>query len=315
MTDRRRRAASSDSTSREDNPFAPPPEGQPDQPWEPRRASGDGDSGTGSDQGPGQGSGSDADSGSGSGSGSEGDGAGKPSRWGSQWSSRQPGRQSGGFGGGPRNGGPGSGDNNKGNGSGNGGPGGQRGMRWDPTDPLQRHARYALHAGIWGLFFALLSIPQVALLLGALALYWGINALRGKPPKPDSASSSAPSSAAASRTGRRLKGRGTRATAEDVAGTDRSREEETDDASGPERKPEIPLAVTPAQAAKAKKTAAISGLVTSGLTLALVAATFTFQSVYDDYYTCQEDALTQSSRADCKNHLPERLRPFLENRG
>lgn len=67
--------------------------------------------------------------------------------------------------------------------------------------------------------------------------------------------------------------------------------------------------MTPAQAAKAKRTAAISGLVTASLTLAIVAATFTFQSVYQDYYTCQQDALTQSSRDDCKQHLPERLRP------
>lgn len=71
--------------------------------------------------------------------------------------------------------------------------------------------------------------------------------------------------------------------------------------------------MTPAQAAKAKRTAAISGLVTASLTLAIVAATFTFQSVYQDYYTCQQDALTQSSRDDCKQHLPERLRPLLEN--
>lgn len=313
MTDRRRRAASSESTSREDNPFAPPPEGQPDQPWEPRRASDNGDS----ESGPGQGSGSGPDSGSGSGSGSDGDSEGKPSRWGSQWSSRQPGRQGGGFGGRPGNsgnGGPGGKNgNNGGNGNGgNGGSGGQRGMRWDPTDPLQRHARYALHAGIWGLFFALLSIPQVALLLGALSLYWGIHALRGNPAK--STSSSASRASRASRTGgRRLKGQSPRATAEDVSGANRNHEE-TADAAEPENKPQIPLAVTPAQAAKAKKTAAIGGIVTAGLTLALVGATFTFQSVYKDYYTCQEDSLTQSSRADCKDLLPERLRPFLENR-
>ena len=60
-------------------------------------------------------------------------------------------------------------------------------MRWDPTDPLQRRARYALHAGIWGLFFSLLSLPEVALLLGALSVYWGISALRGKQPKSASA--------------------------------------------------------------------------------------------------------------------------------
>jgi hypothetical protein len=61
-------------------------------------------------------------------------------------------------------------------------------MRWDPTDPAQRRARYALLSGMWAVFFALFSWPYVALLLGALALYWGISALRAKPrtPSPDS---------------------------------------------------------------------------------------------------------------------------------
>ncbi|NSC23457.1 hypothetical protein FM076_20815 [Streptomyces albus subsp. chlorinus] len=72
--------------------------------------------------------------------------------------------------------------------------------------------------------------------------------------------------------------------------------------------------MTPAQAAKAKRTAAVSGLVAAGLTLAIVASTYAFQFAYSDYFTCQNDALTQSSRDDCKRHLPEELRPFLENR-
>ncbi|MFF5446055.1 hypothetical protein [Streptomyces sp. NPDC012888] len=63
-----------------------------------------------------------------------------------------------------------------GSGSGSGGP-----ARWDPTDPVQRRARYALLAGMWGFFFGLFGIPSMGLLLGALALYWGVSALRGKP--------------------------------------------------------------------------------------------------------------------------------------
>ncbi|MGV9553068.1 hypothetical protein ACWDR6_32360, partial [Streptomyces ardesiacus] len=47
--------------------------------------------------------------------------------------------------------------------------------------PAQRRARYALLSGMWALFFALFTWPYVALLLGALALYWGISALRAKP--------------------------------------------------------------------------------------------------------------------------------------
>ncbi|MPY55413.1 hypothetical protein, partial [Streptomyces acidicola] len=132
----------------DDNPFAPPPEGTPDRPWRPRR--------------PARGQGED----------NEGN-----SPWGSQWSDRQPGRSSGGgFGERPRPSGGG------GQGGPEGGPGG--GLRWDPTDPAQRRARYALLAGMWAFFFSLFSWPYMALLLGALALYWGISALRAKPRRP-----------------------------------------------------------------------------------------------------------------------------------
>ncbi|MEU4090483.1 hypothetical protein [Streptomyces aureus] len=139
----------------DDNPFAPPPEGTPDRPWQPRR--------------PGQGSGE-----GGADGGQDGH-----SPWGSQWSDRQPGPSSGGgFGDRPRapqgQGGP----------EGPGGtPGG--GMRWDPTDPAQRRARYALLSGMWAFFFVLFGWPYVALLLGALALYWGGSALRSRSRTPD----------------------------------------------------------------------------------------------------------------------------------
>ncbi|MEV8535004.1 hypothetical protein [Streptomyces sp. NPDC051211] len=69
--------------------------------------------------------------------------------------------------------------------------------RWDPTDPIQRRARYALLAGMWGFFFGLFGIPSMGLLLGALALYWGISALRGKPkPAEGGATQTAPLPAA-----------------------------------------------------------------------------------------------------------------------
>ncbi|MGW0881806.1 hypothetical protein [Streptomyces sp. NPDC002671] len=148
----------------DDNPFAPPPEGTPDRPWQPRHPEGS--------------SGSDGSSGSGGGS-----------PWGSQWSDRQPGRSPGGFG--QRPGGfgerPGGGPQGPDR---QGGPG----MRWDPTDPAQRRARYALLSGMWAVFFALFSWPYVSLLLGALALYWAISALRAKPrtPAPDAPAPAAP---------------------------------------------------------------------------------------------------------------------------
>ncbi|MBB5927396.1 hypothetical protein FHS34_002854 [Streptomyces echinatus] len=70
-------------------------------------------------------------------------------------------------------------------------------MRWDPTDPAQRRARYALLSGMWAVFFALFSWPYVALLLGALALYWGSSALRAKPRRPSPDAPAAPAAPAA----------------------------------------------------------------------------------------------------------------------
>lgn len=314
MTHRsRRRAVPSVIASREDNPFAAPPEGQADRPWQPRRGT---DSSHGSETGTGTPGGSEGSDGSKGSDGSDGSGQsdsdGKPAAWGSQWSSRQPGRQSGGFGTGSSDGGDGEGgDRGDGGGGGPGGSGpggsgpgggggpgsGSRGMRWDPTDPLQRHARYSLHTGIWALFFALFSLPQVALLLGALSLYWGISSLRTGELK------------SAAGTSRKRDGSGSGASAEDVAGADR-----TGNAEAPKAPPPIPVSATPAQAAKSRTTAAICGLVTASLALAVVAATFTFQQVYSDYYACTQDALTQPSRADCKHLLPSELRPLIGNR-
>jgi hypothetical protein len=205
----------------EANPFAPPPEGSPDRPWQPRRPAGD----------------------------SDGDDDGSRSPWGSQWSDRQPGRSPGGFGDRP-GGGPGPDG-----GSGGSGPG--AGMRWDPTDPTQRRARYSLLSGMWAFFFALFSWPYVALLLGALSLYWGISALRARPRTPD---------------------------------------------------PDTPA---PQSGGRPQRTAAISGLVTASLAIALVAATFTVQLVYRDYYTCTNDALTNEAKQSCSHLVPEELRDVL----
>ncbi|MFJ8084819.1 hypothetical protein ACIQ6Y_29895 [Streptomyces sp. NPDC096205] len=210
--------------SQEENPFAPPPEGTPDQPWQPRHPS-PGDRGAPQ-------------------SGDSGDG----SSWGSRWSDRQPGRSPGGFG--ERPGGDQEG----------GGPGGGRPdrMRWDPTDPAQRRARYALLSGMWAFFFALFGWPYVALMLGALALYWGIDSLRTRPRTPDP------------------------------------------DQPAPEN-PGRP--VTPS---------AVGGLVTASLAIVLVAASFTAQLVYSDYYTCTKDALTNEAEQACAELLPKELRGVLD---
>jgi hypothetical protein len=171
MPDRRRRTdlllPRERQSTDDSNPFAPPPDGTPDQPWAPRRPRGS--------SGP-DGSGSNG-SGSGDSGGSPGDGSSSDDRprWGSQWSSRQPGRSSGDGFGGRQNG-----QNNQNNGRQD--PGG--GLRWDPTDPAQRRARYALLGGMWAFFFALFEFRELALLLGALSLYWGISSLRSLAKQP-----------------------------------------------------------------------------------------------------------------------------------
>ncbi|MGA4850765.1 hypothetical protein ACOBQB_32670 [Streptomyces sp. G5(2025)] len=230
----------------DDNPFAPPPEGTPDRPWQPRRPSHSPDGADGPAGSPPEGS---------------GDGHG----WGSQWSDRQPGRSPGGFGERPgQQGGPGK-----------EGPSGNGGLRWDPTDPAQRRARYALLSGMWAFFFALFGWRYVALLLGALAAMWAVQSLRAKPRTPD------PTRPAAA-TGAGAPGGAARGGAQ----------------GGP-------------QSTRPQTTAAISGLVTGALALVMVAGTFTAQLVYRDYYTCVDDALTTTSKQSCEDLLPEQLRPLL----
>jgi hypothetical protein len=255
MPDRRRRTdlllprerQSTDDT----NPFAPPPEGRPDQPWQPRHPANDDsadDSSSNSAPSP--------DS-SGS-SGSSDDRSGDRSGWGSQWSSRQPGRSSGGGFGRP-------GGQNGQSGQ-DGGTPGSGGLKWDPTDPAQRRARYALLSGMWAFFFALFDFPEIALLLGALALYWSISSLRAKPHRSpaDAVTSATPPPPAGSPSG---------------------------------GKPQI--------------TAAVSGLVMASIALMIVAASFTAQLVYREYYTCVDDALTKSGQLACNDLLPDPLRGVI----
>ncbi|MFD9221249.1 hypothetical protein ACFWDI_14825 [Streptomyces sp. NPDC060064] len=254
MPDRRRRTdlllPRERQSTDDNNPFAPPPEGRPDQPWQPRRPANDGSSDDSSS------SSSDTPS-----SGTPDDRSGR-SGWGSQWSSRQPGRSSGGgFGGRP------SGQNGQ-NGGGQQSPegGSSGGLKWDPTDPAQRRARYALLSGMWAFFFALFDLPEIALLLGALALYWSISSLRAKPQRR---------------------------------------------ASDAVTSPTPPTPVAPATPGRPQITAAVSGLVMASIALVIVAASFTAQLVYRDYYTCVNDALTKSGQLACNDLLPEPLRGVI----
>ncbi|MFF9506195.1 hypothetical protein ACF1BU_02160 [Streptomyces sp. NPDC014724] len=279
-------ASSSDSSGSsgstgpaDDNPFAAPPANRPDQPWQPRHPS---NAGNGNGNGDGNG-------GRGNGDGAPEDGS--PDErpvWGSQWSSRQPGRQSGDFGGRPGGqGGP----------NGPGGPEGKPGgARWDPTDPAQRRARYSLLCGMWAFFFALFDFPEIALLLGALALYWSISALRAKPKGASAPAGPAGAAGPAAPSGTPAAG--------PLQGS----------GSGHVPAPPAPGSAPGAPApgyGRQQTTAAVSGLVTALLALSIVATTFTVQLVYRDYYTCVNDALTKSGQLACNDLLPKPLEPFF----
>ncbi|WP_328310780.1 hypothetical protein OG432_12445 [Streptomyces sp. NBC_00442] len=253
----------------DDNPFAPPPEGRPDQPWRPRHPVRGGQGGQGG-QGDGQG-------GPGHGSG-QGHGPGQGSPWGSQWSDRQPGRAQGGFGQRPERPEGGSGQT----------PPPAPGLRWDPTDPAQRRARYALLSGMWAFFFALFDMPEIALLLGALGLYWAISSLRAKPKPPQESS-------AASATG-------TAATPPGVPAAPPVPQSAPRPAGPPAPR------VAPG---KPQVTAAVTGLVTAVLALTVVASSFTMQIVYRDYYSCVDDALTKTGQLSCNDLLPKKLVPLF----
>ncbi|WP_079023587.1 hypothetical protein [Streptomyces odonnellii] len=265
--------SSGSAGSSDDNPFAPPPEGRPDQPWRPRRPEGGpGDGGSGSDR----------------------------SGWGSQWSSRQPGRSPDGFG--SR---PGGRDGQNGRDGGQDGPESGRGggLRWDPTDPIQRRARYALLGGMWAFFFALFDFPEIALLLGSLALYWGASSLRNKP---------ADASSRDGRDGRQNPALAGAASRNNTAGTPTTTAgSAAQPAPAPGHTAGAPFPSASSASSRQQTTAAVSGLVTAGIALAIVAATFTVQLVYRDYYTCLNDALTKTGQLSCNDELPRSLVPVF----
>lgn len=259
------------SGTQSDNPFAAPPKGAPDRPWQPRHEP------------------------------SDGDGSGGREGGGDRWSSRQPAAHQGGprdpFGTG-RSGGPRPGHERR---PGQGGPGAPqgRGPSFDVTDPVQRRARYSLMAGTAGLFFGLYGIPQIALLLGALALYWGISALRGK---------AKPAAAPA-------------ASAEQHAGADLSAWQSPRTQADPVVATQGPQGHGPAWDVPSERPhrpqfgAALCGTIAAGLTLALVATAFTFQLVYKSYYTCVNDALTSTARTACATYLPAPIRSHMASQG
>ncbi|MGK4581232.1 hypothetical protein [Kitasatospora sp. HPMI-4] len=206
--------SSGDDTG-ERNPFAPPPAGTPDQPWQPRAPQ----------QPPAPEDGDDRPA------------VPPPHPWSphyqGRWSAPQP----------------------------------PQAPKFDPNDPLQRRSRYALSAGMGALFCVVTGLAYVALLLGALALYWGISALR------------APRQAAAAA-----------AAADRTAGTGT--------AGAPPIGPQPVRPQTPA---------AVGGLVTGGVAVLFVLGFLGVNLYYQDYVTCVNDALTAEAQQGCSPLGPKIL--------
>ncbi|MFD9125320.1 hypothetical protein [Kitasatospora sp. NPDC059571] len=145
--------------------------------------------------------------------------------------------------------------------------------RYDPADPLQRHARYALNAGLLALFCTLVGVLYIALLLGALAAYWGISALRGR--RPEAAGAAAAAGTAGAQSG------GVRPTALGMAPLG---------GGAPTARPHTP--------------AALGGLFTGVVAVLFTLGIFGLQIYYQPYLTCVNDALTAEASQSCSNLAP-----------
>ena len=146
---------------------------------------------------------------------------------------------------------------------------------WSGPDNLARQ-------GAYNFVNALLGWTSFSLLLGTLAIYWGVSALRMKPEQRADARAAA------------------------AAALSRAPVHDTDPRPTPPSG-DLPL--------KPQRTAARSGIVTGGIALLLVAASFSFHLVYQDYYECTQDALTSSSRDACAKLLPTYLRDVIDSTG
>ncbi|MBF9067828.1 hypothetical protein [Streptacidiphilus fuscans] len=315
------------------DPFAPPPEGAPDRPWQPRlpapvatghvHASSDG---TGSGAGSNGGAGSSSGAGAGADAGSQGHNGAPPQ-------DARPGQAQ------PGQGQPSQGQSGQ---TGQTGQGhGQEGQppqdqpptrgraqvppphpwspgyqgqqpplprfyqqqpRFDPSDPVQRRARYALLSGMWGFLFLILGVPYLTLLLGALALYWGISALRG--------TAKTPQNAAATPSIFQSPGAGAAANARPQAPQQAHQ-------TGQAAQPGWPgqgvghSGYYPTAPVKPQAPAAIGGLIAGAVSLALVAVVFGVQLYYKSYYDCQANAPTKQSYSQCATSVTPRPPAWL----
>ncbi|NYI07960.1 hypothetical protein [Allostreptomyces psammosilenae] len=174
-------------------------------------------------------------------------------------------------------------------------PGGDQGRPrpgadFDPRDPMQRRARYGILAGVWGVFAGLIGLWQVALLAGALAVYWGWTSFRALGGRREAPAGAAGAAGAA---GRRPNGGPWGAGAAGAAGA----------AARPEGRP---------AGGRSQATAAFMGLASGVVALSFVAGTFTIRFAYDDYFTCVDQSLTLTARDACLTRLPEPLRTVYD---
>ncbi len=135
--------------------------------------------------------------------------------------------------------------------------------KFDPTDPVQRKARYALSSGIGALLCLLLGYLPVSLLLGALAVYWAVSSLRG--------ARTAQGAAPAQGTGG----------AQGVGG-----------ARG--------LGGAQAAASGAQTPAAVAGLFIGAASVLVTMGWFGTLTYYNDYVVCVQDAPTIEARHSCQ---------------
>ncbi|KJK58741.1 hypothetical protein UK12_08610 [Saccharothrix sp. ST-888] len=219
--------SSGDDTG-ERNPFAPPPAGTPDQPWQPRTPQQPPAAPEDEDERP---------------------AVPPPHPWSphyqGRWSAPQP----------------------------------PQAPKFDPNDPLQRRSRYALLAGMGALFSVVIGIAYVALLLGALALYWGVSALRAPRQAAAAAAEGAGGAAGAGAGG--------------VAGVG---------GAGPAGAPP-----TGPQPVRPQTPAAVGGLVTGGVAVLFVLGFLGVNLYYHDYVTCVSDSLTAEAQQGCSPLGPKIL--------
>ncbi|MBP0454935.1 MULTISPECIES: hypothetical protein [unclassified Kitasatospora] len=135
----------------------------------------------------------------------------------------------------------------------------------DPNDPAQRKARNAALAGMASLVCAFAALHYVALFVGALAVAWGIGAMRTPKPATD---------------------RPAGTTAGTTAGA-------------------VPAGATGSAAPNPLTPAALAGVLTGAMTVVFVSSVIGLSLYYNDYVTCVRDSLTATGADNCERLAPK----------